>query len=386
MLCYSFCLILNTFVCMTKINTHFLGYLCSSTSWGGLEMNQLKNAIWMNERGHQVSILCKKDSPIWQAAKDSDIKTIEIGTHKKYYDYKAGKKIAFLLDQNCITHLIVRDTRDMSVAVIAKRKASQLIHLSYFMEMQLGVEKKNIFHTIRFRYFDLWSCPLKWLKNQVEKMTFMDKSKVVVIPSGLDLNNFKEIKEKQKVRKELDLPSDKLVFGLIGRFDPHKGQVLLLEALGKIKNKNVCVAFLGEPTKEAGSEYMDLINQTIKKHELEDRVFIRPFRKDISTFFYAIDAFVMASKAETFGMVTIEAMACGTSIIASNAGGSPEIVDFGTYGLLFEPLDTESLAEKMNVIIENRSLFSSQDLKLEAQKYDHHLVCEKVEKALGLVD
>jgi glycosyltransferase involved in cell wall biosynthesis len=362
--------------------THTLGYLCSSTSWGGLEMNQLKNANWMKERGHAVYLLCKANSPIEKAAKELNIPILLIESHRKYYDFKAGRELSKIIDNAKITHLIVRDTRDMSVAVIAKRKAVTKIHLSYFMEMQLGVKKKNLLHSIRFAYFDLWSCPLNWLEKQVLTMTRMNPKKVMVIPSGLDLRMFEPTQEQQEARMKLDLPQDKTIFGLIGRFDPHKGQVLLLEALTKIDDPNVCVCFLGEPTKEAGSEYVDLMNKTVQDNDLSSRVFIRPFRKDIAIFFYAIDAFVMASKAETFGMVTIESMACGTPVIASNAGGSPEILDYGKFGLLFEPLNAESLATKMMKFTADQSMFSATALKENVVKYDHEKVCGLVEEAL----
>lgn len=363
---------------------HILGYLCSSTSWGGLEMNQLKNAGWMLERGHKVFLLCKKDSPIEKAAKEASIPILTIEKHKKYYDFSAGKKLASIIDSNQISHLIVRDTRDMSVAVIAKRKAKSILHLSYFMEMQLGVKKTNLLHTIRFSYFDLWSCPLNWLQQQVLTMTKMNGSKVHVIPSGLDLKQFEFEITKSEARKELNLPDDHIIIGLIGRFDPHKGQVLLLEAMKFAKDKRFICCFLGEPTKEAGSEYMDLMHKTIEDNQLAERVFIRPFRKDIATFFKAIDAFVMASKAETFGMVTIEAMACGVPVIASNAGGSPEILDFGKYGMLFEPLNPESLARKIDMFCEEPNAFSPHALQQEAKKYTHDGVCTEVEKLLKL--
>lgn len=364
--------------------TNVLGYLCSSMSWGGLEMNQLKNANWMKERGHTVFLICRENSPIEMSAKELGVPILTIEKHRKYYDFKAGKQLAKLIDSHKITHLIVRDTRDMSVSVIAKRKAKNPLHLSYFMEMQLGVKKTHLLHTIRFSYFDLWSCPLNWLQKQVWTMTKMNPSRVKVIPSGLDLRMFEPVQEQAVAREQLQLPTDKIIFGLIGRFDPHKGQVLLLEALSKIENQDVCVCFLGEPTKEAGPEYVDLMHNIIQAHHLEDRVFIRPFRKDIATFFYAIDAFIMASKAETFGMVTIESMACGIPVIASNAGGSPEILDYGKFGLLFEPLYADSLARKMLYFLENRSTFLPDDLKKEVKKYDHVAVCEQVEEELGL--
>jgi glycosyltransferase involved in cell wall biosynthesis len=80
----------------------------------------------------------------------------------------------------------------------------------------------------------------------------------------------------------------------------------------------------------------------------------------------------------------IEAMACGVPVIASNAGGSPEILDFGKYGMLFEPLNPESLARKIDMFCEEPNAFSPHALQQEAKKYTHDGVCTEVEKLLKL--
>src|SRR5690606_35858245 len=126
--------------------------------------------------------------------------------------------------------------------------------------------------------------------------------------------------------------------------------------------------------------YYDLMLQKIKEFNLENRVFIRPFRKEIVVFYKAIDAFVMASKAETFGMVTIEALASGIPVIGSNAGGTPEILNHGEFGVLFETLNADDLAQKINYYFSNKQKWTSRNLQIEAQKYNHHSVCEQIER------
>ena len=368
---------------MQKSSSIHLAYLCSSVSWGGLEMNQLKNALWMQERRNNVLMICKENSPVAQSCLSVGIAVAYIEDHRKYYDFQAGKKLATILNQSLITHLIIRDTRDLSVSVIAKRKANHKVHLSYFMEMQMGVSKKNLFHTIRYKGLDAWCCPLNGLVNQVKTLTRIDKTKIHFIPSALDLSRFSNNVSKETARKILDLPQNQITIGLSGRFDPFKGHLLLLEAINQLENKKINVCFLGEPTKGSGQEYTEQINQTIEKYNLSDRVFIRPFRQDIEVFYAAIDLFIMASKAETFGMVTIEAMASGVPVIASNGGGSPEILGEGKFGRLFEPLNAKSLSEQIKAFLEQEKIDKS--ILLDAVSiYDHQKVCEKVETVLSL--
>ena len=70
-----------------------LAYLCSSTSWGGLEMNHLRNAQWMQERGHDVVFFCVENSPIAKDAVERNLSVEIIQKHKKYYDFKKGKEL-----------------------------------------------------------------------------------------------------------------------------------------------------------------------------------------------------------------------------------------------------------------------------------------------------
>ncbi len=365
--------------------THKLAYLCGSKSWGGLEMNQLRNACWMQERGHQVVFFCWKDSPLAEEAQKSGLAVVLLPHYRKYYDFKNGKRLCRELKQGNFTHLLIRSTYDMSIAAFCKSRLGKSIHLSYFMEMQLGVRKTNLLHTLRFRKIDLWSCPLPFLAKQVETMTRFPKERICIIPSGLKLADLQISDTQAETRTRLDLPRETFLFGLIGRFDPQKGQLLLLEALVKAKNTNFGVVLLGEPTKNEGETYSQQILDFIRENQLEERVFIRGFRKDIATFYRAIDCFVMASKAETFGMVTIEAMACGTPTLGSNAGGTPEILEHGKTGSLFHTLDAADLARKLDEISSGQIHIPAELLQESAARYDYRKICSAVEKKLGLI-
>ena len=361
-----------------------LAYLCGTPSWGGLEMNQLRNAIWMQQRGHPVVILCHANSPIEENARKEKVKVIQIDRHRKYYDIGKGLALVQIIKREQITHLIVRATYDMSIAAFAKWKLGNSLHLSYFMEMQLGISKRNIFHSLRFRKFDLWACPLHWLAQQVKVMTRFPKERIRVIPSGLDLHQFSSELKMQDARQVLGLPIDGFLFGLIGRFDVHKGQLLLLDAMQSCSRTDFSVVLLGEPTRNEGEKYFKQMQLRIKEYSLSARVFILPFRKEIVDFYRAINCFVMATKSETFGMVTIEAMACGTQILGSNSGGTPEILQQGKLGLLFNASDRDDLAQKLANAVEESYFVNPEILRSAAKQYSHTVICRKVEEALGL--
>lgn len=360
-----------------------IGYLCGSESWGGLEMNQWRNARWMKERGHEVVVFGRNGSELQRYCEQDGLLFVTIDPHKKYYDFSAARKLSHLLKKHTVEHLIIRDVRDMSVSAAAKFWGKHAFRLHYFMEMQLGVSKRNLLHTIRFRQLDTWSCPLHWLAEQVQTLTKISKEKIVVIPSGMELAPLLNAPDKMISRDLLHLPKDGLLIGLAGRFDPQKGQLLLLEAMQQLNRNDIGIVLLGAPTHGEGEEYHQRMLQLIAVSGMTERVYVRPFRKDIGVFYKAIDAFVMASKAETFGMVTIESMACGTPVIGSNAGGTPELLEFGKLGYLFEPLSAKDLARALNEFLDEPQRFDSDLLQETMQLFDHNKVCEAVEVLLS---
>lgn len=346
-------------------------------------MNHLRNAEWMKKRGHDVLVLCVRDTPIDAQVKSMNLPVHYIEKHKKYYDFKRARSLAAVLSEEGITHLLIRSTEDVSITANVKRKIGDKIHTSYFMEMQIGVKKTNPLHTLRYKYIDLWSCPLEWLKTQVETMTRY-KNKLVLIPSGLELSQFQNLPSQEDSRDILELPHSVTIFGLIGRFDQQKGQHLLLEAMTICGHKDFQVALLGEPTRNEGEAYFEHMQRIIETNDLNNRVHLRPYRKDAETFYNSIDWLVMATKSESIGMVTMEALACGRPVLGSNAGGTPDILKGGQGGQLFETLNPHDLAEKIDEIMEQKKTFNSQQLKQIASVYDHNTVCSAVEKALKL--
>lgn len=355
-----------------------VAYLCSSQSWGGLEMNHFRNALWMQEHGVDVVVFAIEGSPLAESVKMTGLPLVLIRKHRKYYDYLAAYSLVKLFRENKITHLFIRDTRDMSVAGLTKLFLRNQLQVAYFMEMQLGINKKDLLHTIRFSRLDYWFCPLEWLKNQVLEKTRFPAKKTHVLPSGIDVSQFKDSLSRQEARKRMELPENLIIFGLIGRFDPQKGQLLALKAFKDLKNANIGLVFLGEKTKNESDYYFEEIKSLIKRCDLQNKVFIRPFRKDISIFFTAIDATIMASKSETFGMVTIESMAAGVPVIGSESGGTVELLQHGKLGYLFKPEDQKSLTEKMNEFLKNPMVFEPTKLTNSMETFNYSNIVNQI--------
>jgi D-inositol-3-phosphate glycosyltransferase len=330
-----------------KTNTPMppLGFYCSSIAWGGLEMNIVRYAHWMQQCGQVVEVYCVQDSPIHQQALADGLTTIAIARNKKYFDFVRAFQVARLMRSRGIALVWFRDTRDMDMLCWAKRIFGLRIPFLYQQAMQFGVSKKDPFHTFRFRTIDAWVSTLPYLAHQVHTMTHFEASKIHVIPLGVPhvVTNH----SKEESRTFFQLPQEAYVIGLLGRIDPLKGQHEALSALRLLHRagKKAYLLLVGDSTLHEGNAYREQLIQDIRRYELESFVIMHPHLSQPSIFFASIDCFLMCSKGETFGTVTIEAMAHQVPIIATDSAGSPEILDQGSCGLLYPSGQPEALAQ-----------------------------------------
>lgn len=357
-----------------------IAFINGSLSWGGLELNQVKNALWMQESGHDVIVFGQLRSRTEEFCIENNLKFIPVLPHKKYYDFSAANRLRKLLKKFEIEHVVIRHVNDMSLCALAKYWGNSKFKLHYFMEMQLGVSKRNLLHTLRFSQLDTWNAPLPWLKSQVLNKTRYNPSQVTEIPSAVDTSQFIQDFSKSSARKLLGIDSDALILGIAGRFDPQKGQLLLLKAIKNHLNRPIEVLFLGETTYNEGNAYFDELKDFILREGMSTQIYFRPFRKDIEVFYKAIDAFVMASKAESIGMVTIESMLSGTPVIGSNSGGTRELLQDGKKGFLFEPENPESLGAAIEIFCQNPSKFTELELRESVIHFDKKRVIPQIEK------
>lgn len=361
-----------------------IGYLCGSNSWGGLEMNQLKNAIWMKQRGYSVILFCWNNSPIHQNALLNKIDICLIEQHKKYYQFAKAIKLKSLIQSNEITHLIIRSNHDLSIGATVKWLVGKKLHISVFMEMQFGIRKTSIFHTIRYNFYDIWSCPLNWLKEQVEFNSKIKKSKICIIPSGIELEKYNLHQSKSELRNELDLPLEETIIGIFGRIDINKGHHIVIEAIEKCKQKNFKLLIIGAPTINESDNYLLSIKKSIEKENLTDRILFRPFTNEIEKYYQTIDVLINATKSETVGMTTIESLASGRPVIGSNSGGTKELIANESFGFLFESQNSDDLSSKIEQYFANENNFNSNNIKKGISQFDHQKVCQQIEQRLQL--
>jgi glycosyltransferase involved in cell wall biosynthesis len=353
-----------------------LAYLCTSRGWGGLEMNHLRNALWMQARGHEITVICTKNSPLETAALNAQLSVISIRKPARHYAFWSAWMLLLNLNKRAVKQVMIRNTSDLSLAASIAFFSRKRINVHYFMELMFQEQKQQLYRTIRYSFLSSWICSLEYMKEKVLSSTSVDTNKVCVIPSAFDFNQISPLSQIE-ARNKLKLPLDEVIFGMIGRIDRKKRIELAILALHQLQSTQFQLIIVGEETPDSPDSYFSELQNLIQEKKMEGQVHFCGFHSETSPFYRAIDALIMASDFETFGMSTIEAFAHHTPVIATNAGGSKELLTRFPFGILFEPGDVASLSQAMMSLntIDQKTF----DDPVFQQHFNHLRICENIE-------
>jgi glycosyltransferase involved in cell wall biosynthesis len=145
------------------------------------------------------------------------------------------------------------------------------------------------------------------------------------------------------------LPHGAPVVGNVAALVPHKGQRYLVEAahLAVREVPDARFVILGE------GELREHLERQVHEHHLEKHVLLPGFRTDVLGCIKGFDVFAMSSVTEGLGTSLLDAMACSRAIVATEAGGIPEVVADGVNGLLVPPRDAAALARGIVRLLKN---------------------------------
>jgi D-inositol-3-phosphate glycosyltransferase len=369
-------------------NAPQLGVLCFSSSLGGLELNSLKFASWMQERGWRVTFFVPPATPLAQLAEEWFVPFETLAVRRGLAMPLLAWALKEQLERLHIEVLVVTQNKDLAVATLVKTLMGGHLRLIYQQHMQLGRPKRSLVHTLRFNLVDAWLTPLPGLAREVAAKTHFDTAKLHVVPLGLPLEQFAPpTHTPAQARHELGLPLDVPLLGILGRIDDGKGQDFVIDVLHQLRQLHRSAAHLvimGEPTRNEGDAYLRQLQAQIARLGLQDCVHFRGFRADPAVFYHAIDVFMMASVNETYGMVTLEAMAAGVPVVGAATGGTLELVRHNHTGLLYLWQDVPACVRAVRRTLENPAATHErvEHARLDRWRYSHHRQCALTEDVI----
>jgi D-inositol-3-phosphate glycosyltransferase len=189
---------------------------------------------------------------------------------------------------------------------------------------------------------------------QITDLYGADPSRIRIVAPGVD-HAFFGPGDRAQARRALDLPDRGPLLLFVGRIQPLKGAAVAVATLASVvrDQPDAHLVVVGGPSGPHGDEEVARIEELVDALGLRDRVVFVPPRPHelLSTFYRAADVCLVPSRSESFGLVALEAAACGTPVVASDVGGLRSLVDHGRTGYLVEEPDPEAYAAWVRQIL-----------------------------------
>lgn len=321
-------------------------------SWRGGEQQLAYLAEELNKHGLKQLIICPLDSPMESHCKKKGYESIPF-KKKGMLKMALARLIARSTKNNNQALVHVHDSHAHTAAVMASAFFGNKAPIILSRRVDFPV-KNNIFSYGKYNHPSIKKilCVSEKIKEITSK-SIKDKSKLVTIHSGIDLSKFNNKESRNILREEYKIPSSTKIIGNVAAIADHKDYFTFVDtAKIIIKDKKLPCKFfiIGDgPLKNEIKKYIQHLG-------IENDVLMAGFRKDIPRILPGLDIFLITSKTEGLGTSVLDAFACKVPVIATNAGGIPEMIKHEETGMLSEVKDSGDLADNIQQILKNNEL------------------------------
>ena len=338
---------------MPKIHTnnfHFL-HISTAQSWRGGEQQLAYLYEEINKQAVRQTIVCAKNSELEKHCIETKKEFISI-QKKGSFDLAFAAQLKKISSEDAILH--VHDSHAHTAAVLSSilfRNKAPII-VSRRVDFKIG---DNFLSSFKYNYSGVKKiiCVSDAIKKIISP-EIKDQTKLVTIHDGVDLNKFNVDKKiTRKLRTEFNIHDNNYyLIGNVAALAPHKDYYTFIDTASIIIQKNIKAKFLmiGEgPERKKLEDY-------IKQKNMSDHIIMTGFRTDIKEILPELDIFLITSETEGLGSSILDAMLCKVPIVATSAGGIPEIVKHNETGLLAPTKNAKMLAENIVMLISNVEL------------------------------
>lgn len=291
--------------------------------------------------GHPQLLIASSDSPLAAQAKDSKFEVDQVSTRNmgaffassKIYNAMRRFKPEVMHFHDSRAHGFgLLANRRMKIPAVISRRVAFPIGMSYFSRLK--------YFSPRQRYIAV----SQFIKKLMIKAG-IEESLIDVIYDCVDLSvPLSEMPLPKKDRQE-----KQFLLGSVGALEIEKGHDLLIQAMRQVRKalpESRCII--------AGSgNELRRLQKLAADYRLGEYLQIIPTPHSLVDFLRRLDLFVLPSRVEGLGSILLLVMHCGVPILASNAGGIPELVEDGTTGFLFQAGDVEALGQAILTLAGN---------------------------------
>ena len=310
----------------------------TARSWRGGQNQVLLTVLGLRALGHRTALVAHPHGELCRrAAEGPDLIPIAASGEM---GLRAAWQLSRVLRALRPTVVHAHDAHAVAMVALA-RSLGRLDPLPRFV-VSRRVDfhiRRNTFSRWKYGQVDLFLCA----SNAIQSMLVGDgvpASRIMTVHEGVDLEHVAAAPPLD-IHAELWLPSGAPIVGNVAALVPHKGHRYLIQAAAMVVRQIPDARFVILGTGELES----VLRTQIKQLHLERHILLAGFRPDVLSLQKGFDLFAMSSLTEGLGTALLDAMAIGQAIVATQAGGIPEMIIHDQTGLLVPPRDADALAD-----------------------------------------
>jgi glycosyltransferase involved in cell wall biosynthesis len=320
----------------------------SSCGWGGQELRVLNEACGMAGRGHQMLLAAPERSRIYAEAIKRGLSAYPLPIERKSFaGYFALRALIKSESVQIVNTHSSTDSWLTALACIGLGKAPAIVRTRHISApIPANAITRWLYANASKRVVTTGEA----LRLQVIRETGAEPSRVVSVPTGVDLSRFVP-GDRNAARASLGLAAGDFLVGIVATLRSWKGHRYLLDALAKIPDVRVKVVIVGGGPGESN------LRRQAADLGLSERVVMTGQKDDVVPWLQSFDAFVLPSYAnEGVPQAIMQAMACGLAIITTNIGAIGEVASDGITALMVRPQDADSVAEAISCLRDDAAL------------------------------
>lgn len=345
-------------------------HILSEKSWRGGEQQAAYLIQYCQQQGINNHVICRINSAFENYCKQYNLIYLS-APFISQYDFYTAWQIKNYCKRNVIdlVHLHSANAHGLAIlAVLLGNKTSMILSRRVIFPI-----KQNWFSRYKYNhsYIKKIICVSDAVKEIIRR-EINDKNKCITIYDGINLSKFSRT-HNSYLRAHYNLSNSTILIGNIAALSADKGLFTFIDSAKILINEGLNAKFFIIGTGELQGNLQNYISQ----HQLNHSVFLTGFLSDMPHIIPELDIVVMSSEKEGLGSSLLDAMACGTPVIATATGGIPEIVIHEQTGLLAPVGDATAIANQIKKILDNPSL--KQRLIHNAfQHLQNHFTIEKM--------
>lgn len=325
-------------------------HISTENTWRGGERQLVLLHSELSKAGTDSLVIARKSSPVAEICRKEGLSCLQIPIGSAY-DLKAAWNIRNIARKEKADILHAHTSKGHTLAILANIMAASV---PVVLSRRVDFPVKSNFLSL-YKYNSHFIRKIICVSDEIKKITapsIRDKEKLITIHSGVDIDKFSDISDLGHFRNNFDIPENISIIGNTSALADHKDYYTFVDTAVAVHKRNADTHFfiVGDGPLEAE------LRKYVNEKSAESYITFTGFIEEIGLALKSLDIFLFTSKTEGLGTSVLDAMAAGIPVVATKAGGVPEMIKHDYNGLLCPVGSTHCLTTSVERLLKDNAL------------------------------